>query len=68
MIGIIPILFLVYFSLIIYEEKLQRVQLIDDHIERVDQSANIAALISGPGRERSTATNMQLKKQAVPEF
>ncbi len=52
LIGIIPILFLIYFSLVIYREKARKVELIGDYIEHVDQSANIGELIAELTRER----------------
>lgn len=52
LIGIIPILFLIYFSLVIYREKMRKVELIGDYIEHVDQSANIGELIAELTRER----------------
>jgi signal transduction histidine kinase len=52
LIGIIPILFLIYFSLVIYREKARKVELLGDYIEHVDQSANIGELISELTRER----------------
>ncbi|MEO5908542.1 MAG: nitrate- and nitrite sensing domain-containing protein [Ginsengibacter sp.] len=45
LIGFIPILFLVYFSIIIYREKSQKVELIGNYIEHVEQSENIGELI-----------------------
>lgn len=52
LIGVIPILFLVYFSLVIYREKARKVELIGDYIEHVHQSANIGELIAELTRER----------------
>jgi len=52
LIGVIPILFLIYFSLVIYREKARKVELLGDYIEHVDQSANIGELISELTRER----------------
>lgn len=62
MIGIIPILFLLYFSVIIYKEKSQRVKLIGDYIEHVDQSANLGELINELGRERKFSYQYAIKK------
>src|SRR6185312_6095369 len=52
LIGIIPILFLIYFSLVIYREKARKVELLGDYIEHVDQSANIGELIAELAKER----------------
>ena len=62
MIGIVPILFLVYFSIFIYHEKSQRVKLIGDYIEQIDQSANVAQLISQLGKERRFSFQYVLQK------
>ncbi len=62
LIGVVPILFLIYFSVLIYREKSQTVELINENIERVDQSANIAELISELGRERSFSYLYAIKK------
>jgi signal transduction histidine kinase len=52
LIGFIPILFLGYFSIMIYREKSQKVELIGNYIEHVEQSANISELIAELSRER----------------
>lgn len=62
LIGIIPILFLIYFSVLIFKEKSQTVELINDNIERVDQSANISELINELGRERGYSYLYSIKK------
>lgn len=62
LIGIIPIIFLIYFSILIYHEKSQRVKLISDNIERIDQSANLGELISRLGSERKYSYQYTIKK------
>ncbi|MDP4286161.1 MAG: ATP-binding protein [Bacteroidota bacterium] len=62
MIGIIPILFLIYFSIIIFKEKSKRVKLIGDYVEQIDQSANIGELISSLGTERRFSYQYIIKK------
>ena len=52
LLGFIPILFLIYFSIIIYRERSQKVELIGNYIEHVEQSANISELIAELSRER----------------
>lgn len=52
LIGFIPILFLIYFSIMIYREKSQKVELIGNYIEHVEQSSNIGELIAELSRER----------------
>ena len=63
MIGIIPILFLIYFSILIYQEKSQTVTLIGDYIEHVEQSVNIGGLISELSWERRYSYQNALKKE-----
>ena len=45
-------LFLIYFSLMIYREKSQKVELLGNYIESVQQSQNVAELIAELTRER----------------
>ena len=46
LIGIVPVIFLIYLSFELYREKTQRVKLIGDYIERIHQSANINTLMN----------------------
>ena len=52
LIGIIPILFLIYFSIMIYREKSQKVELLGNYIEHVKQSKNTNELIAELTMER----------------
>ncbi len=52
LIGVIPVLFLIYFSLMIYKEKSQRVELLGNYIEHIQQSQNVAELVAELTRER----------------
>jgi signal transduction histidine kinase len=52
LIGLVPILFLIYFSVMIYRDKAKTVELIDYYIQHVDQSQNISELINELARER----------------
>src|SRR6185437_5532814 len=52
LIGFIPILFLIYFSIVIYREKSQKVELLANYIEHVKQSENTNELIAELTRER----------------
>ncbi len=52
LIGFIPILFLIYFSIMIYREKSQKVELLANYIEHVKQSENTNELIAELTRER----------------
>jgi signal transduction histidine kinase len=63
MIGIIPILFLIYFSILIYREKSQTVTFIHNYIEHVEQSEHIGGLISELSWERRYSYQNALKKE-----
>lgn len=52
LIGIIPLLFLTYFSVIIYREKSQKVELLGNYIKHIRQSQEIGELIAELTRER----------------
>jgi signal transduction histidine kinase len=52
LLGIIPVLFLIYFSIIIYHEKNQKVELLGSYIEHIHQSQNVADLVAELTRER----------------
>ncbi|MEO9004671.1 MAG: ATP-binding protein [Ginsengibacter sp.] len=62
MIGIIPIIFLIYFSVIIYKEKSQTVQLIGNYIEKVNQSTKLGELIDELSNERRYSYQYVIKK------
>lgn len=67
LIGFIPILFLLYFSILIYREKSQRVELIGNYVEHVEQSANISELIAELSRERRYSYLFILRDSAYPQ-
>ena len=52
LIGIVPIIFLIYLSYELYKEKSQKVRLIGDYIERIHESANIISLMTELQTER----------------
>ena len=52
LIGIIPVLFLIYFSLMIYRDKTEKVELLGNYIEHIQQSQNVAELVAELTRER----------------
>jgi signal transduction histidine kinase len=68
LIGITPILFLIYFSTIIYKEKSINVKLISDYIQRIDQSANVGNLINTLGKERRYSYMYLLKKDSLDKL
>lgn len=52
LLGLIPVVFLMYFSVIIYREKSQKVEYLGGYIEHIQQSQNIAGLVAELTRER----------------
>jgi hypothetical protein len=52
LLGIIPVLFLIYFSWIIYHEKFQKVDLIGSYIKHIEQSQKVMGLVAELTRER----------------
>ena len=63
MIGIIPILFLIYFSVIIYNEKSQTVKLIGNYIGSVNRTLTLGELIDQLARERRYSYEYVIKKK-----
>jgi signal transduction histidine kinase len=68
LIGIIPIIFLAFFSVVIYREQSQRVALIADHIDRVQQSEDLGALIIELARERKFSFQYAIKRADLKEI
>jgi signal transduction histidine kinase len=64
LIGIVPVIFLIYLSFELYIEKTQRVKLIGDYIERIHQSANINTLMNELQTERRYSYQYALTKEA----
>ena len=62
LVGIIPVLFLLYLSGQLYNEKKQKVKLIADYIERVHESGLIANLIDELESERKFSYGYTIKK------
>jgi len=63
LIGIIPIVFLIYLSAQLYVEKGQRVTLISNYIDHIHESGNIANLINELENERKYSYEYGLKKK-----
>ncbi len=63
LIGIIPILFLVYFSVMIYVEKSEKVNLIEDYVDQISETASLGELIARLSAERKASYQYVLKKQ-----
>jgi signal transduction histidine kinase len=68
MIGIIPIVFLIYFSVIIYNEKSQTVKLIGNYIEGFNQSVTLGELIDQLARERRFSYQYVVKKKDLDKM
>ncbi len=62
LIGIIPVLFLIYLSRQLYNDKKQRVKLIADYVEHIHESQNVAKLMSELENERKYSFQYALKK------
>ena len=68
MIGIIPIMFLIYFSVIIYNEKSETVKLIGNYVEGVNRSVTLGELIDQLARERRFSYQYILKKKELDKM
>ena len=68
LIGIIPLIFLIYLSYELYKEKTQRINLIGDYIEQIHESANIANLIDELQKERRRTYQYVLKKKGYNDI
>jgi len=62
LLTLFPILLIVYLSIGIYREKTRNVELIQGYIERIDESADIADLISSLQSERRTSFAYAIKR------
>src|SRR5205085_953255 len=63
LIGIIPVIFIIYLSYQLYKEKAQKAKLIRDSIERLHQSASISNLMSELQNERRYSYQYALTKK-----
>jgi PAS domain S-box-containing protein len=62
LLTLFPIILIVYLSIGIYREKTRNVELIQGYIERIDESADIADLVSNLQTERRHSFAFALKK------
>jgi len=62
LLTLFPIVLIVYLSIGIYREKTRNVELIQGYIERIDESADIADLISSLQSERRTSFAYAIKR------
>lgn len=68
LIGIIPLVFLIYLSYQLYSEKTERINLIGDYIEQIHESENIAILIDELQKERRRSYQYVLKKKGYNDI
>jgi signal transduction histidine kinase len=63
LVGIIPIIFIIFLSIQLYTEKSQEVKLIGDYIERIHESGNISKLMDAMHAERKYSFEYALTKK-----
>ncbi len=68
LIGIIPVLFLIYLSYELYREKTQKIRLIGDYIEQIHESGSITSLIDELQTERWRSYQYVLKKSGYNDI
>lgn len=68
LIGLVPLIFLIYLSFRLYTENLQKVDLLGNYIERMQQSADITKLIYHLQIERKYSFDYALKKDSHIEL
>lgn len=68
LICLIPIALSIYFSVLIYHQKTERIQLIETAIDRIHESANIQELIIALSFERRYSFNYLQKKERLEKL
>ena len=68
LVGLVPLLLLIYLSLQLYIEKSQKVNLLGSYIASIDQSASITRLIDELQKERRFSYEYALKKDWQTEM
>ena len=63
LVGIVPLLFVIYLSVQLFVEKTQNVALLQSLRARIDQSATLTRLIDALQRERAYSYDYALKKK-----
>ena len=66
--GMVPFLVLIYLSFQLYNEKVQKVQLLQSYKDRIHHSASIYSLISNLQNERKYSLDNALKKDRPGEL
>jgi hypothetical protein len=62
LIGLIPLIFLIYLTLQVYQEKTDKLRVINNYLDRIHQSANLSALIDALQEERKLSFDYSLGK------
>lgn len=62
LIGLVPLIFLIYLTIQVYHEKNDKLKIIDNYVERIHQSANLSALINALENERKVSFDYSLGK------
>lgn len=68
LIGFIPVIFLLFLSGELYEEKMQRVSMISNHINKIHESGEISKLISELEMERKFSYEYALRKNGFGDL
>jgi len=68
LIGLIPLVFLIYLTFQVYKEKNARLKLLEGYIEQINQSANLSGLIDALQTERKLSFDYALGKSEYREL
>ncbi len=68
LIGCIPLVFIIYLTFEVYQEKQQKVDIIKGYIERIQQSGNISTLISEMQNERKLSFDVAMRNKGKEEL
>jgi len=68
LIGLIPLIFLVYLTSQVYQEKEARLQILNSSIDKIHQSANLSSLINALETERKISFDYALGKASHSEL
>ncbi len=68
LIGIVPLAFLIYFSVQLYRQKSEKITLLKDFVDRIEQSGYISKLIIELQKERKLSFDYAIKKDSATEL
>ncbi len=68
LIGIIPLVFMIYLSVQLYNERTQKIGLLKNYIERMHRSSDLSGLITNMQLERRYSFDYSLKKTMYGEL